>query len=115
MKNYQQRPERLVIAEQTNFVEIIQSNGEPPGDFITKLREAAHICYFEELEVGAKSEQYFIQLRLFHQKYKAEILGYLQSKPKAAIIEISLLSRQREKITQFVKSSPNFLKAVVLP
>ena len=80
-KNYLQRLERLVIAEQTNFVEIIQSNGEPPGDFITRLREAAHICQFEELEVAANSEAYFIQLRLFRQNYehKAEILGYLQS------------------------------------
>ena len=56
IQNYISPQERLVTAEKTKFLSVIQGVGEYEDNFLARLREEACYCDFEKLKTAAKPE-----------------------------------------------------------
>ena len=83
---------KLVIAERTQFLSIIQKEAETVLDYVHRLREASRFCAFEEMGKNGQSiENDMLQMRLIDgmrvKHHKAKLLEYLQTVPDAKFEE----------------------------
>lgn len=81
-----QPTKRLVVAERSNFMAILQNEGESVRAYAHRLREGARYCSFEELgsaRSNQSAEDELIQMRLIaglnNSGHKIKLLEYIQS------------------------------------
>ena len=63
IQSYITPKERIVSAEKSNFLPVIQSVGESDHSFLARLREKARYCDFEKLKTSDNPEEELVQIK----------------------------------------------------
>ena len=106
IRQYIEPRQRLVIAEQSKFVSLMQNSGETASDFLARLREAARYCEFANLRTIPDPESYMIRLRFIAglgvSEHKFKMLEHLQTTPESTVDDLLTLIQCREQTIKFV-------------
>ena len=93
IQNYISPKERVVTAERTKFLSVIQSVGESDNDFLARLREEARFFYFEKLKTAANPEEKLVKIKfisgLRNPEAKLRLLDGIKAKPAMSVTEMT--------------------------
>ena len=103
LKSYLEPQQRLVMAEQTTFVTLVQATQESKADYLARLRESARHCDFDKLKDIADMSvtDYMVRLRfvagLGDVDGKIKAIEELSQKEQATAAELLSFLQRREQ------------------
>ena len=109
IQNYISPKERVVTAERTKFLSVIQSVGESDDDFLARLREEAGYCDFEKLKTAANPEKELVKIKFISDlrdpEAKLRLLDGIKAKPAMTVTEMTEGLLFRSQAMAFESSS----------
>ena len=104
---YLEPAKRLILADRTNFLQMVQDSGETVVDFLARLNEASSLCQWETLSPKTATQE-LVKLRfiagLNDPELKLKILERCQLNPSLSTTDLVEFCQVSSQLKKFVDS-----------